>query len=271
MKNQFKNKIVWISGGGSGLGRAMAIEFAREGAMVAVSGRRKDKLEATVSDIKAEGGQGLVVPCDVTQEQQLIEAVKQITETFRGIDVVVANAAKATKGTFEEMESNDWHSVFEVNVFGLAMMAKYALPELHRTKGRLVLIASGASLSVFPGAVVYTASKYAVRAIGQTLAMELHGSGVSCTNIYPGYLDTELIQTDRQGKFNPDIEKPKSSLMWSAEKAAKVCINAIHKRKRDYKFTALVKIMCRFGYYFPGLYHFLITRMGSKLGMDFTD
>lgn len=164
MKDRFNKKVVWITGGGSGLGKAMALDFARQGAMVAVSGRRKDRLEATIREIENAGGQGLAVPCDVAQEQQLIEAVDQITKTFGGLDVAVANAATATRGTFEEMENHDWRRVFEINVFGLAMMVKYALPELRKTKGRLVLIASGASLSVFPGAVIYTASKYAVRA-----------------------------------------------------------------------------------------------------------
>ena len=87
MKNRFRDKVVWITGGGSGLGKAIALQFAREGAMVAVSGRRKDKLEATVQKIETDGGQGLVVPCDVTKEQQLIEAVEQITNSFGELDI----------------------------------------------------------------------------------------------------------------------------------------------------------------------------------------
>ena len=271
MKDRFDNKVVWITGGGSGLGMAMALRFAREGARVAVSGRRKERLDKVVREIEANGGRGLAVPCDVAQEQQLIEAVEQISKTFGGLDVAVANAATAARGPAENTELEAWQRVFETNVFGLAMMAKHALPELRKTKGRLVLIGSGAALSAFPGAAIYTASKYAARAIGQTLAMELHSSGVSCTIIHPGFLDTELIRVDNRGKVDPDIKIPKSPLMWSAEKAAKVCVNAIYKRKREHGFSALVRIMSKFGYHMPGLYHFFMTRFGSRAGMDFVD
>ena len=86
-------------------------------------------------------------------------------------------------------------------------------------------------------------------------------------------MDTELRYVDNEGQFNPEKEKKLSNnnLVWSTDKSAKVSIRAIQKRKREYKFTAVVKIMCRFGYYMPGLYHYFMIRMGKKTVMNFED
>jgi len=267
MKNRFKNKVVWITGGGSGLGKAMALEFARLGAFVAVSGRRKDKLEATVREIEKEGGQGLVVPCDVSKEDQVISAVTLIRKNYERIDVAIANAAFSVSGNIEKLEAADWRRQFDVNVIGAAMIAKHTLPELRKTKGRLALVGSAASLTTVPGFGVYTASKYALRALGQTLAMELHGSGVSCTLLYPGYMDTEFAQINNQGQFDPKKEKVNTPLMWSTEKSARVSIRAIQRRKREYAFSALSKVFCWLGAHFPSILHFYLTRFGIPGGL----
>ena len=87
----------------------------------------------------------------------------------------------------------------------------------------------------------------------------------------PGFLDTELVQVDNQGNFNPDLKKPGRTNMWWAENAAKVCVNAIHKRKREYTFSAFVKVMKEFGYYMPGLYQYILTRMGLEKIMNYED
>ena len=106
-QNSYKRKSVWITGGGSGLGKAMALEYARLGALVTVSGRRVDRLEETVQDIEKQGGSGLAVPCDVSQEDQVISAVSIIIKNFGRIDVAVANAAFSATGYIEKLEAAD--------------------------------------------------------------------------------------------------------------------------------------------------------------------
>ena len=263
MKNNYNRKSVWITGGGSGLGKAMALRYSHLGARVAVSGRRADRLEETVREIESQGGSGLAVPCDISKEEQIAAAVEQVIDRFGSLDVAVANAAFALKGNIETLEAADWRRQFEVNVIGAAMTAKHALPELRKTHGRLALIGSAASLATVPTFGAYAASKYALRAIGQTLAMELHGSGVSCTVIYPGYMDTEFAQIDNSGHFNPNKKKVTNRFMWSPEKSAKPCVRAIDKRKREFTFTALGRIWCWFGVHTPGLIYFFLTRFGT--------
>ena len=121
MKNSFQNKVVWITGGGSGLGRAMAIEFARQGANVAVSGRREQNLIDVVTEIEKNNSKGLPIICDVSKEEDIINAVAQIVENFRQLDVVIANAAIPMTGKIDELTKDEWKRVYDINVIGMAM------------------------------------------------------------------------------------------------------------------------------------------------------
>jgi NAD(P)-dependent dehydrogenase (short-subunit alcohol dehydrogenase family) len=264
MAKRFDGQVAWVTGGGSGIGKALALELAREGAAVAVSGRREDRLQAVVEEITAKGGRALAVRCDVTDEASVAEAVQKVVRQLGGLDVAVANAGFSVAGRIEKLSAADWRRQLDVNVIGVAMTARYALPHLRERKGRLVLIGSVASMLVSPGMGAYSASKYAVRAIGQALAAELHGSGVSCTTIHPGFIESEIAQVDNQGRFDPEREdrRPKN-LMWPADRAARVMVDAIAKRKREYTFTGHGKLGAFAGQHMPGLVHFGMTRSRS--------
>ncbi len=262
MKNRFQGKRIWITGGGSGLGRALALAFARQGAMIAVSGRRTDRLDEVVKEIALLGGQGLAINCDVTDESSIVNAANQIVEAFGQLDVSIANAAFSVFGPIEKHTVEDWQRQFETNVFGLAMTIKHSLPELRKTNGRMVLIASAGSMIASPKLGVYTSSKYAVRAIGQTLSMELHGSPVSCTTIHPGYFESEITQVDNSGVYRPNRRKLKSKWTWTSDRAAKACVKAIAVRKREYTFSFFGKLVAWLGCHTPDLVHFLLTRFG---------
>lgn len=261
MARRFDNKIVWITGGGSGIGKALALAFGKEGATVAVSGRREDRLQEVVEALASQGGKGLAVRCDVTDEASVAEAVQKVVRTLGGLDVAVANAGFSVAGRVEKLSAADWRRQLDVNVIGVAMTARYAIPHLRERKGRLALIGSVASMLVSPGMGAYSASKYAVRAIGQTLAAELHGTGVSCTTIHPGFIESEIAQVDNQGRFDPQREdrRPKN-LMWPADRAARVMVDAIARRKREYTFTGHGKVGAFAGRHMPGLLHFGMTR-----------
>ena len=261
MAKRFDNQVVWITGGGSGIGRALALAFADEGAAVAVSGRREDRLQHVVEELEERGAKGLAVRCDVTDEASVAEAVRKVVRTFGGLDVAVANAGFSVAGRIEKLSAADWRRQLDVNVIGTAMTARYAIPHLRERQGRLALVGSVMSMVSIPGLGAHSASKYAVRAIGQALAVELHGSGVSCTTIYPGYTESEIAQVDNQGRFDASREdrRPKN-LLWPTDRAARVMVDAIAKRKREYTFTAHGKAGAFAGRHMPGLVHFGLTR-----------
>lgn len=261
MRKRFQDQVVWITGGGSGIGRELALAFAREGASVAVSGRREDRLAEVVHQIEETGAKGLAVRCDVTDEASVAEAVRKVVRTWGGLDVAVANAGFSVGGRIEKLSAADWRRQLDVNVIGVAMTARYAIPHLRERNGRLVLVGSIASMMSAPGFGAYSASKYAVRAIGQALAVELHGTGVTCTTIHPGYIESEIAQVDNQGRFDPSREdKRPKNLMWPTDKAARAMLDAIAKRKREHTFTSHGKVGAFAGRHMPGLLHFGMTR-----------
>jgi len=261
MARRFEDKVVWITGGGSGIGRALALAFAEEGAAVAVSGRREDRLQEVAQELEARGAKALAVRCDVADEASVADAVQKVVRAWGGLDVAVANAGFAVAGPIEKLSAADWRRQLDVNVIGAAMTARYAIPHLRERKGRLVLVGSVSAMMSTPGVGAYSASKYAVRAIGQTVAVELHGSGVTCTTIHPGYIESEIAQVDNQGRFDPSRKdgRPKR-LMWPTDRAARVMVDAIAKRKREYTFTGHGKIGAFAGRHMPALVHFGLTR-----------
>ena len=117
---RFEDQVVWITGGGSGIGEALAHEFARQGARVAVSGRRLERLQTVAERLRASGADALPVKCDVTDEASVHAAVERIIEHFGGIDVAVANAGFGVTGGLATHDLETWRRQFEVNVFGAA-------------------------------------------------------------------------------------------------------------------------------------------------------
>lgn len=252
--SQFDGQVVWITGATAGIGRAMALEFARRGADVAVSGRREDRLAAVVAEIEALGRRGLAVACDVRREDEVAAAVQSVTAELGRLDVAVANAGFGVVGRVEDLTLDDWRRQFETNFFGAVAVAKHSLPALRRTGGRLALVGSVSGLLASPRAGAYSASKFALRAVGLTLAMELRGSGVSCTLLNPGFVASEIGQVDNQGQYDASRrDKRPAGLMWTADAAARVMVRAIAARKREYTFTVHGKLGAFLGQHFPGL------------------
>jgi short-subunit dehydrogenase len=260
----FQNQVIWITGASSGLGKYMAIEFAKSGGKLALSGRRVDKLEEVLQQVKALGGEGIIVPCDVLDESEIEKAAKTVVGHYGKIDVAVANAGYGVYGKVEDLSAKEWRRQMDVNVTGLAITAKFAIPYLKATKGRLVLIGSVAAYVPNPMTGAYGASKAAVRSIGQTLQLELKGTGVSCTVIHPGFVDSDITRVDNDGVFHPENQDPRpKNLMWPTDKAAKVMVKAIFGRKKSFVFTGHGKIIAFLGQHFPKTATWLIGKMGN--------
>ncbi len=254
MASRLSGLVAWVTGGGSGIGRALALELAQRGADVAVSGRREDRLIAVADEIHALGRRGLPVPCDVTDEAQLERAAHAISNQLGKLDVAVANAGFGVVGRIDALSADDWRRQLDVNVVGVALTAKHALPYLRETKGRLGLVGSVAGFIPAAKNGAYVASKYAVRAIGQTLSIELAGSGVSVTTLHPGFVESEIAQVDNAGRFDAGRSDPRpQALMWPTDQAARVMANALEKRKRELVFTGHGKVGAFIGKHLPGL------------------
>lgn len=261
---RFDGKVVWITGASSGLGREMAREFAREGAKLILSARRRERLEELQKSLTVTfDTECHLSPCDVTDEGQVAAAVAQGVERFStggiaGLDVAVANAGFSVAGYIERLEIADWRRQLDANVIGLATTIRYALPALKKRKGRMALVSSIAGHVASPRMGAYSASKYAVRAIGQTLSMELAlaGDGVTCTTLCPGFVETEIQLVDNDGVYDGTRRRRPNKFAWPADKAARAMVRAIHARKREFVFTGHGVVGAFIGRHFPGLAHY---------------
>ena len=260
-----KQEVVWITGASSGIGKFMAYQWAQLGFRLVLSARRKELLDKIADDIlQIYGVEAYVVVCDVMDETCIENAVLQMIQHFGRLDIVIANAGFGVFGSVEKLTAKDWNRQLQGNVTGLALTVKYALPHLKENKGRIGLVGSIAAYLPNPNLGAYGASKAAVNSIGKTLQVELMGTGVSCTTLHPGFVVSEIARVDNDGVWHPDQLDPRpSNLIWPTDKAAKVMVQAILKRKRNYVFTGHGKILVWLQRWFPALVRF-ISAKGPK-------
>jgi short-subunit dehydrogenase len=256
-----KDNVVWITGASSGIGKAMAFEWARIGYKVVLSARRQEVLEEIADTINNAGGEALVVPVDIMEEKSIEVAVQRIIATWGRMDIAIANAGFGVFGSIDKLTAKDWNRQLQGNVIGLALTVKYALPHLKQNQGRIGLVGSVGAYLPNPHVGAYGASKAAVHSIGLTLQVELKGTQVSCTTIHPGFIESEIARVDNEGVWHPERTDPRpAKLMWQADQAAKVMVNAIRKRKRNYVFTTHGRVLVWLQRWFPGVVRTMVAK-----------
>ena len=259
--NWFGSKVAWVTGGGSGIGRSLAVELAKRGAHVAVSGRRMGRLEQVASEIEAHGVRALALPCDVTDDAAVAECADRVAGELGGLDIAVANAGLSVAGKFEDLDAEEWRLQMDVNVLGAVSTARHALPHLRQSRGRLGLVGSVAAFASFP-------RSSGLLRLQVRPARDRPGPGPGaprhrCERHTPSpRLCRERDRPGRQpGRLRPRAKRP------PAQEADVECREsrprhgpALYKRKREYVFTGHGKLGAWLGKHAPGLIHFAATR-----------
>lgn len=193
MSNNIANKVVVITGASSGLGESTARYLAARGAAVVLGARRTDKLEQIAAEIRAAGGKAEVVSTDVTDKAQVQALIDTGVRIFGRVDVLINNAGLMSIAPLDEVKTDEWDRMIDINVKGLLYGIAAALPQFRKqNSGHFINIASVAGLKVFsPGGTVYSGTKFAVRAISEGLRHEVGGS-IRTTTIEPGAVESEL-------------------------------------------------------------------------------
>lgn len=198
---RYAGKTVWVTGGGSGLGRSMAVAFAKEGANVCVIGRRQEPLDETVELM----GSGLALSCDVRDPQRVEEVVKEIVARTGRLDVLVNNAAGNFVAPSEQLSPNGFKSVVDIVLNGTFYCTRFAFEELRKSRGNILNIIATYAWGGEPGAVHSASAKAGVLAMTRTLAAEWGQFGIRANAIAPGPIHTE--GTDKNLWSVADIEK----------------------------------------------------------------
>ena len=189
------NRLAFITGGGRGIGRAIAIAFAREGANIVVTARTREQVESVAAEIREQlNVDALAVECDVRNSEWVLDAFAATRERFgRGPDIVVNNAGVAQSELFIKTDEPFWELHLNTNLGGTFRCTHAALPEMiERGWGRIVNIASIAGKTGAPYVSAYAASKHAVLGLTRSLALEVATQGITVNAICPGYVDTEM-------------------------------------------------------------------------------
>ena len=184
--------VVLITGASSGIGAETARHAARAGHRVVLAARTREKLEGLVAEL---GGpeRALAVPCDVTDLEQQQAMVRRALDAFGRIDAVFANAGRGgSPGGFSGADPAQWKDMILTNVYGVGLTVQATLPALKESRGHLLLMSSAAGRATIPGSM-YSATKWAVTAIGYNVREELRGTGIRVTLIEPGMVDTPFF------------------------------------------------------------------------------
>lgn len=191
--SNLKNKKAIITGGGRGLGKATALAFAKEGINVAITGRNETVLKETVAEIKSLGVTAIYSVFDVGDYKAVKNSIKTIIDTLGGVDILVNNAGIAAIGSFVEMPVEQWTQTIQTNVMGMYYVTKEVLPYLlEKNEGDIFNVASTAGLNGNPNVSAYSASKFAVIGMSESLMKEVRKNNIRVITLTPSTIETDM-------------------------------------------------------------------------------
>jgi dehydrogenase/reductase SDR family member 7B len=252
--SQMKDKVVIITGGSSGIGKALAFEFGRNGSKVMITGRNKADLDATVLELRQHGIDAAGFNGDVSMEEDNKRMATEAVRQFGKIDVLINNAGISMRALFEEVDLNVVHKVMDINFFGVLNATKYCLPEIVKNKGSVIGISSIAGFIGLPGRTGYSASKFALNGFLEVLRLEYLKKGVHVLTACPGFTASNIRKRalTKDGSAQNDSPRNESNMM-SAEECARHIYKATVKRKRHLILTTEGKLAVFLNKWWPSL------------------
>lgn len=238
MSDYFKNKVVIVTGASSGIGREVAIEFARNGSKVVLAARSEEKLAEIVSEIRKASGEACYVKTDVSIEEDCKKLIEKTAERYGAVDILINNAGISMRASFIDVDIKVMHRLMNVNFWGTVYCTKYALPYLIDRKGSLVGISSVAGFHGLPGRTGYSASKFAIHGFLETIRIENLRNGLHVMIIAPGFTSTDIRKhaLTSSGKEQGESPRDERKLM-SPEYVARWVLKGILKKKRNKLLT----------------------------------
>lgn len=263
MPQSLRNKAIWITGASSGIGEALALALAREGANLVLSARNKEKLEKVRSACLEHTSGCLVQPLDLLHPFQLEETVKSVQEETGGIDILINNAGQSQRSLAKETPVDIDRNMMELNFFSAVTLTKLVLPRmLAKQSGHIVVISSITGKFGFPLRTAYSAAKHALQGYFESLRAELKPDHIKVTIVSPGRIRTNISYNamTQDGQPYNKLDEGQASGMDPDVCASKI-VKAIKKERKELLVGGKEIIMVYIRRFLPALYHRLVTRI----------
>lgn len=231
----FHDKVAIITGASSGIGRATALALAQRGAKVALAARRVELLKQVAAQIDQAGGEALVLPTDVCEQDQIESMVREALQRWGQVDILVSNAGQYIRRATTELDAQVMHTSMQVNFFSHLHLVQATLPHmLERKSGHIVLVSSMDGKKGLRPDAPYVATKFALNGLGEVMRQELREHGISTLLVLPGRVDTPLIDY---------LKVPLISAKISPEAVAKAIVKGIERNRAEVYVPSYVKLL----------------------------
>ena len=258
-----KKLTVWITGASSGIGEAMAYEYAKKGARVILSARSEDKLKDVAGNCQKLGGTTLIVPFDLEDSKQIELQAKNTLKEIDKIDVLVNNGGISQRSYALETPAEIDRKIMDTNFFGAVVFTKSILPSLIAGGGgKIIVISSVVGKFGFPMRTAYSASKHALQGFFEALRAELFENNVSVTIVSPGRVYTNISYNaiDKEGKKHGVLDPGQANGM-AADVCARKIISAAERGRKEFLVGGKEVIMVHIRRFFPRLFHKLARKI----------
>jgi dehydrogenase/reductase SDR family protein 7B len=260
-----KNKVVIITGGSSGIGKAMAEKFGREGSKILITGRNKEELAKATEELRQNGITVQSFQADVSVEEDNRKMAEEAIKHYGTIDVLINNAGISMRALFSEVDIAVVKKVMDINFYGVLYATKYCLPEITKKNGSIVGISSIAGFRGLPGRTGYSASKFALNGFLEVLRTELLKTGVHVLTACPGFTASNIRKRSLTKDGSQQGESPRQEeKMMTAEECAEHIYNATVKRKRTLVLTTQGKLAVFLNKWLPGLADKMVYNVMAK-------
>ncbi|NOS90969.1 MAG: SDR family oxidoreductase [Cyclobacteriaceae bacterium] len=260
-----KDKVVIITGGSSGIGKAMAEVFGLNGSKVFITGRNLTDLHQTVTELKSKGIDAHGFQADVSVEDDNRKMAEEAIQKFGRIDVLINNAGISMRALFNEVDLTVVKKVMDINFYGVLYATKYCMPEILKNQGSVVGISSIAGYRGLPGRTGYSASKFALNGFLEVLRTEMLKKGVHVLTACPGFTASNIRKRSltKDGTSQGESPRDEASMM-TAEECAHHIYKATVKRKKILILTSQGKLTVFLNKFFPGLTDRLVYNVMAK-------
>lgn len=265
MSHSFKDKVAIITGSSRGIGKAVALALANEGAKVVINARSQDKLQITDTEFKNMGYDSLAIAGDVSNFTFCERLVKETLGKYGRIDILINNAGLSTEGKIEDTNPAVFQTAVDVNILGVIYPTKAAIASLKKTKGSIIITGSIAGFMGLPEFSAYSATKMSLTAIAQSLTIELAGTGVHVGLNYVGFAQNDETKTyiNKDGEVDQMPIRADFKRM-PMDKIAQIFLKGIEKRKRRQILSGLGSMTSLVSRFIPGLFERIMIKRYLK-------